>query len=277
MFRISRRSRQAALLAALALSVTGCQQMGAMLGSRSNDSPASVASFGEPRPSDTVDATQKADVEMALARSVEEQGQTDQAIAMYLDVVRKDNRRADAYHRLAILHDRKGECKAAEEFYRAALDRDPRNPQVYCDFGYSLYLQRRWDEAETSLRQALTIQPHLARAHNNYGLLLARTGRSDQALVEFRRAGCAEAEARANLALALMLEERMPGAHEQYQLALLADPNSGAARTGMDALQSLNRDSESSRPVGIDDNGMAGPARTAHRRPQPTADWPTRR
>jgi Flp pilus assembly protein TadD len=281
MIRIPKPRCKVALLAALLLWPAGCQQMGAMFGSRKTEraasNPASISSFGQHTPPDALGATQKADIEMALARSVERQGHADQAITMYLDVVRKDDRRADAYHRLAILHDRKGECQTAEKFYRAAVQRAPENAEVHCDFGYSLYLQRRWDEAERSLRQALAIQPDLARAHNNLGLLLARTGRGDEALVEFRRAGCAEAEARANLALALMLDQRLPDAYQQYQLALTADPRSQAARAGMDALQSLDPNSQSSRWTSMDPTAGATPTRTAYVGPERRDGWSMKR
>ncbi len=185
-------------------------------------------------------AEQEMDVRMSMARSFERQGQTDQAIKIYRDIVDKDKSRVDACHRLAVLHDKKGDCKISEAFYRAALKKDPENPEIHCDLGYSFYLQRRWQEAEASLRQALALRPDLTRAHINLGLLLARTGRTDESLVEFARAGCPEADARANMAFALMLEERWWEAQQQYELALAVDSQSKAAQDGLRTLHSLN-------------------------------------
>ncbi len=149
---------------------------------------------------------------MAIARSLDNQGDTEPAIKAYLDVVNKDPRRADAYHRLAVLHDAKGDSESASNFYQIALKKDPKNAELHCDFGYSCYLQRNWSEAEPQLRRAIALNADCARAHTNLGLLLARTGREKEALVEFRKAGCDEAAARSNLGFALTLEERWPEA-----------------------------------------------------------------
>ena len=67
----------------------------------------------------------------------------------------------------AVLHDRKGDFEAFRNFCRAALAGQPNNAELYCDFGYSCYLQRGWQESEESLRRALALKPDLARAHDN--------------------------------------------------------------------------------------------------------------
>jgi tetratricopeptide (TPR) repeat protein len=110
--------------------------------------------------------------------------------------VRNDSSRVDALHRLAVLHDGKGEFETSEEFYRAALSQDPNNAELLCDWGYRCYLHRDFQQAEACLRKALSLKNGFARAHNNLGLLLGRTGRCDEALDEFARAGCSEPGAR---------------------------------------------------------------------------------
>lgn len=248
-------------MTALVISLTGCKQTGALQSSSRPQESSWLSKLPFSTPNDArlapIAAGQKADVQMAMARSFEKQGQIDQAIKIYHSIVRQDGRRADAYHRLAVLHDRKGDCKTSEELYRVALDREPHNAEVHCDLGYSYYLQRRWREAESSLRQAIAIRPDLARAHINLGLLLARTGRGDESLMEFARAGCPEADARANLAFALMLEERWMEAQSQYELALAIDPQSRAAQEGLATLQSLHPRFEYQRAVFANHN--AGP------------------
>ena len=262
--------RLAAGTAVLVLSLAGCKQTDTLQSSspRQQSSWLSKLPFSRSNRKKSKDeslppvtAEQKADVQMALARSFEKQGQIDQAIKIYSNIVRKDDRRADACHRLAVLHDRKGDCGTSEQFYRAALEREPRNAATHCDLGYSFYLQRRWQEGEASLRQAIAIKPDLTRAHINLGLLLARIGRDDESLMEFSRAGCPEADARANLAFAFMLEERWMESQRQYEFALAIDPQSEAARHGLDALQSLHSRFES-RQVTLA-NGNGNPTETA--------------
>src|SRR5919112_703888 len=99
-----------------------------------------------------------------------------------LRLVRRDAHRADAYLRLAILHDRQGQFRESAALYQQALTARPGDPDIYSDKGYSLYLQRRWVEAEMSLRQAIVLKPDPQRGHNNLGLVLAHTGRLEPGL-----------------------------------------------------------------------------------------------
>ena len=231
----------------LSLGVTGCQQLNGMLGKPTpkNPPPYYSPSANGMEWSGQVKKEQAADVQMAVAQSLESQGQIDQAMKIYRDVIAKDGRRADAYHRLAVLHDKKGETQTSRKLYETALKKDPKNAEIHCDFGYSCYLQQQWGEAEKQLRQAIALNAELARAHNNLGLLLAHTGRKPQALKEFSKAGCTEADAHANLAFALMREQRWQEAEEHYRIALAADPSSPTATRGLQVLQALQTASDS--------------------------------
>jgi Flp pilus assembly protein TadD len=179
---------------------------------------------------------QKVNVQMAIAHALESQGESQQAINMYLDVVKQDPRRAEAYHRLAVLHDKIGDVKEARMYYQIAVKKDPKNAELYCDYGYSYYLQRDWSKAENNLRHAIALNKQCTRAHTNLGLVLARSNRSKEALMEFTKAGCDEATARCNVAFAMKLERRWPEARKQYELALAANPRSTMAREGMATL-----------------------------------------
>jgi Tfp pilus assembly protein PilF len=254
-------------VAAMIFCLSGCQNDGSKARSSSGSlgtlfRPSSAGKAGS---SSKVTPEQKADVKIALARSLEMKGRSDEAAQAYLDAVRTDDTRSDAYHRLAVLHDMKGDCEASQEFYHAALKRDPENAELLCDYGYSCYLQSRWKEAEKHLRRALALKPNLTRAHNNYGLLLARTNRPDQALGEFARAGCSSAQARANLAFALMLEKRWDEAQRQFAMALADDPDLEAARHGLDTLHAVNSGPQHRKqPIGPDHHGQTVTPATFH-------------
>jgi len=182
---------------------------------------------------------QKAEIQIAMARSLERQGRTDEAKKMYLEAVNAAPQRADAYHLLALLYDRNGECQTAVEHYQQALELDGENADLHCDVGYNCYLRQQWQEAETHLRRALELSPSLGRAHNNLGLVLARTGREGQALEEFLRAGSGPAEAHANLAYVLTLADRWNEAQQAFQQALAINPNLKSAQEGLARLQAL--------------------------------------
>jgi Flp pilus assembly protein TadD len=180
-----------------------------------------------------------ADVKIAFGRTLEKRGAPDQAQAAYLEALKLDPGRADACERLAVLYDQQCKFEEAATWHRKAVAAQPKNPDFHCNLGYSLYLQGNMIEAEQSLRRCLALSNEHARGHNNLGMVLARTGRCEEALAEFRRAGCNENDAQTNLAYALTLECRWAEARACYERVLAADPSSPASQKGLQTLNSL--------------------------------------
>jgi Tfp pilus assembly protein PilF len=206
-------------------------------------------------------------VYVSLGRVSEQQGDLEQAMAAYQAALRRDNRRADAYVRLAVLHDKQGKFRESAEFYRKALQLRPGDAEIFSDMGYSLYLQRRWAEAEMNLRQAIAVNPEFPRAHNNLALLLARDNRLDEALAEFRKAGNKLAEAHLNLAFALTMDQHWGPARAEYERALALDPASAKAKARVAELNALLAKLEDpSRKRGTQDKALMTTAATV---PQP--------
>lgn len=173
------------------------------------------------------------------ARALESNASLDAARDLYRQAVACDPRRADAWERLGVLADHEARWAEAAQCYRRALKLQPGSASVYADFGYSLYLQRNWTEAEVNLRQALALAPEDPRVHNNLALVLARTDRIPEAVVEFRKGKCTIADAHANIAYALGRDGRWADARHHYELALAADASSDAARDGLQELEVL--------------------------------------
>ncbi len=220
------RGRTLLALAATFAPAAGCHQL--------PQGPPSILSPSRPdRASAKLTSAQTSDVQVAMGRSMENQNDPDGAIAAYQAALRMDPKRVDAVARLAVLSDRKGDFKASGPLYDRALKVAPDDPELLCDRGYSLYLQGKLKEAEPFLRRSIALKADLLRAHNNLGLVLGRTGRPDEAVAEFSKAGASEADARLNLAFALAIEHRWDLARTQYALALAAEPASGRARAGL--------------------------------------------
>lgn len=217
-------------LAAATAGLTGCHEV-----RRAHPTAAFLDGGNDPV---KVTAKQAADVQIALGRSMEQQDDFEGAIGAYKIAIQKDPRRADAYNRLAILHDRQGKFQQSAEYYQKALDLKPGDAELFADKGYSLYLQRRWAEAEMNLKQAVVLKPNLARAHNNLGLVLANNRRVEEALAEFKKSGLSDADAHVNVAFALALDNQTEEAREHYETALALNPSSESARLG---LNDLNR------------------------------------
>lgn len=182
---------------------------------------------------------QTADVQVAYGRSLEKRGLSEQAAKVYQEAIKKDPSQSEAYVRLAIMKDQKGQFVESAELYRKALKAKPGSSDIFCCMGYSLYLQHRWAEAEMNLSQAIALDSDNRRAHNNLGLVLAQTERPKDALDEFRKGGCNEVDANSNVAFALTLARRWPEARTYYERTLAADPQAVTAQRGLQELDSL--------------------------------------
>ena len=104
---------------------------------------------------------QDANVQVAMGRTAELEGDFDTAMAAYHEALKNDPHRADANQRLAVVHDRMGEFKESAPYYAKALAVAPGDAEIFCDKGYSLYIQHRWAEADVCLRQAIALKPKL--------------------------------------------------------------------------------------------------------------------
>ena len=174
-----------------------------------------------------------------IGRSLEREGKLNEALKVYEEVAKKDSRRIDTQQRMAISTINLATSRNPTRSTPPRSKREPKNVDLLCDRGYSFYLQDRNAESESTLRGALAIDPHMARAHNNLGLVLARSGKSDEALMEFSRAGCRQSDARVNLAYCLMAQKDFANAQKQFQLAMAADPQSNTAFRGLAQLRSV--------------------------------------
>ncbi len=233
---LGRIPRIGRVLAAGALvGLAGCQQVPPRPGASSP-----LGWGNQPKGAETtITPAQEADVQISMGRAAEHQGDLEQAMAAYRAALERDHRRADAYARLAVLHDKQGKFRESAELYRKALAVQPGDPDIFCDMGYSFYLQRRWAEAEMNLRQSIAINPDHRRAHNNLALLLVRDSRLEDALAEFRKAGNEPVQAHMNLAFALTIDQRWESARTEYERALAIDPSCELAKVRLDQLNTL--------------------------------------
>ena len=203
-----------------------------------------------------LDARQTADLQLAFARSAEEQ-QWPAAMKIYRQLLDADPKNPEATHRLAILYDRQGEFGQSAEWFQKALKLKPGDPELFCDIGYSLYCQGRYRDAEINLRQAIAIAPDHSRAHNHLGLVLAQRGQCEEAWAAFRRANCSPAQAYTNLAVILALNNRTDQSRQHLQYAQDIDPDDRGIQDRIEGLKALIADRESrqrSSPALVGDN-----------------------
>ncbi len=148
---------------------------------------------------------QRLDAMISEARQYEQHNQLQHAVQMYLDVLAINPSVPVAQHRLAVNLDILGHGDIARQHYLAAIQLAPRNAEVFCDYGYSLYLQGDLQEAARYYQHAINLNRNLRRAYNNLGMLYALNNQPDAAIHQFAYAGCHPNQAQLNLEFAAKL------------------------------------------------------------------------
>jgi Tfp pilus assembly protein PilF len=170
--------------------------------------------------------------QLALARLCERRGETGQAEQMYQALVKKVPRDPRPHHRLAVLAVEKREFASAEEHFHAAQSLGPPTAELLTDLGYCYYIQHQLEKAESTLQDALKLDPRSVAATNNLGLVVGAQGRFDEALKLFKRVN-PEAQACANMAFVLAENGKLNESEQMYLRALTLDNKMRAAAQAM--------------------------------------------
>ncbi|HEX5269897.1 MAG TPA: tetratricopeptide repeat protein, partial [Gemmataceae bacterium] len=209
---IRRWLRGCLLPSALCLSAVGCTTSVESLTGGLVTSGAAPTKAADPAPpaADGLAAPEQLRLHLDTARQLDQGGNDEGALVEYERILALDRANYTAMRRLAVLYDRRGgrdDFKKAEELYRKVADARPKDPDVWSDWGYSLFLRtdketckENWAEAEKKLRQAIKLDPQHARAHTNLGLVLGQLDRYDEAYREFRAAKLNDGEAHCDMA-----------------------------------------------------------------------------
>jgi Flp pilus assembly protein TadD len=177
-----------------------------------------------PAQPDELPRKQAVQASLAVAQNLDRAKNDEGAIEQYEKVLKLDAHNLVAWRRLAVLYDRKNEFSKADAFYKKVAAAQPRDADLFNDWGYSYYLRNNWTEAEGKLRKALEIEPKHARAHSNLGLVLGQQGKYAEALKMFREAEVSEAEAHCNLAFVYLTQGKLEEAKAECHVARKDDP-----------------------------------------------------
>jgi protein O-mannosyl-transferase len=174
-----------------------------------------------------------------LARALVVTGRAPEAIPHYLDALKYQPNHADWQLGLGVAYGEAGDAAKALEHDRAAIGLDAGFAEARNNEATVLATLGRVDEALEELRTALRIKPGYADARKNLAALLERTSSEEanrgdlaHAIAGYREAVAAEpddADARAELGLALAMTGREPEALEQLTEAARLAPRSARA------------------------------------------------
>jgi Tfp pilus assembly protein PilF len=188
-----------------------------------------AAARAEGAPADELPPRQAAEACLATGKALEQNGHEAEAAAEYERARQLGSASPLIGRRLAVLYDRLGEDARSLAEYEQTLKHQPRDADLLNDLGYFHYARGHWPEAERCLRQALEINPKLARAWVNLGLTLVKSGQTEAGLEAFGKA-LPPAEATYNVGVLLAQQGRVEEARALLQRSLSLDPNLGQAR-----------------------------------------------
>jgi Flp pilus assembly protein TadD len=135
--------------------------------------------------------------------------------------------RAEIYSDLGFTLARLGKSDEARSLYRKALELDPSCASAHVNLAVTFVQAGNFAEAESHYRQALPGRP-TAETHNGLGYVLARQGREDEAVAEFRKAIEVDTKFTAaynNLADVLAKQGKLEEAADYYRRSLVQKPS----------------------------------------------------
>ncbi|HEY2774186.1 MAG TPA: tetratricopeptide repeat protein [Candidatus Binatia bacterium] len=165
-----------------------------------------------------------AELHNALGWTLFQEGKTPDAVAEYRKALASDPNHVKALDNLALALVEQEQFDDAAANYRKSLELQPK-AEIYSDLGFILYRLGKADEAQADYKKALALDAHCASAHFNLAVASVMSGNYADAESHYREALASKANAETynGLGFALARQGRMDDAVEQYRKAVEAD------------------------------------------------------
>lgn len=180
-----------------------------------------------------------------LALALVELGQLDDA-ATHFSASLAIEPKAEIYSDLGFVLARQGHAKEADAQYKKALALDPNCPSAHLNLAVAAVQSGDLTAAELHYRQALPGRP-TAETHNGLGFVLARQGRADEAIAEYKKAISVDSKftpAFNNLGEALARQGKLEDAADYYRRSLAQRPSPATYNALGRILHQLGREDE---------------------------------
>lgn len=128
-----------------------------------------------------------------------------------------------AYNGLGVLADLADNFAEAQTYYRLAELIDPRSALVQNSLGYSYYMAGQWADAELRYKRGVSYDGTYKPLWRNYGLLLARMGRYEEAVSAFEQVE-KRAEASNDVGYVCLVEGKLDVAEQFFRSAIELSP-----------------------------------------------------
>ena len=183
-----------------------------------------------------------------LALQHHQSGRLVEAGRIYREVLGAKPDHPGALHLLGLIECQQGRDAIGAEWIARAIALNPSSAEYHNNHGLALARSGRSDEAIAAHRRAIQLQPAFAEAHSNLGNALAARGLLEEAIAEYRRAIQSKpdyAQGQNNLGIALATQGSLDEAVAAYERALALEPGYAAALANMgSALTAQHRNDE---------------------------------
>jgi tetratricopeptide (TPR) repeat protein len=139
------------------------------------------------------------------------------------------------YNGLGVLADLRNDFQLSGAYYRLAMLIEPRSALVQNSLGYSHYLAGQWPEAEQLYQRGINFDAAYKPLWRNYGLLLARMERYEEAISALEQVG-SRAQASNDVGYICLVEGKLDLAEQFFRSAIEQSPAHYAS-----AWENLNR------------------------------------
>lgn len=166
----------------------------------------------------------------AAGQLAESQGRLVEASVQYKKAVIAKPDYQDALYRYGVVLTELKDYPHAIETWTKYVDATNGDATAYSNLGFSQELAMQFDAAELSYKRGIAKDPHNEPCHVNYGLMLARKGRGEVALLQLQTV-LTPAEAHYDLGSVYDSQKRKQEAISEYRKALELDPTLEEAKS----------------------------------------------
>jgi len=183
----------------------------------------------------TKDPPFTAQTHFAAGQLAESQNNPASAIDQYERAIKLEPKHSASLYRLGIVYAQLKRYNEAVAVWKQYVNVTDASATAFSNLGFCCELAGRNDEAETAYRQGITKDPRNGPCRVNYGLMLARHGHVDQAVIQLQVV-LTPSQVHYNVASVLEGQGLKEQAKYEFQKAIELNPSSGDARTRMAGL-----------------------------------------
>ena len=172
----------------------------------------------------------------AMARM--QDGEVDQAQALYEEILRDQPGHAESLHMLGLVAHQQGRNEDAKRFIADAVKSNDQNALYHNNLGEVMRILGETEGGAQCFRAAIALQPRYSLAHNNLGLMLFQLGQADAAVEEFHTAIDIEPDAERvhnNLGVVLEAMGRLDDAIPSFRRSLELAPEQAEVNNNLGA------------------------------------------